>query len=889
MEWKEGCIWGIIILEGEKEMFDILKYIHDNIDQKLDAEDVAKRFGYSKWHFCSKFHSYTGKSFVKYVRHYRLQLAAMDILSGKKAIDVAMRYSYDTPGGFNKAFLAEFGCLPREYKKHAKETQLYYERRKLTMYNLTDRCEALRSRVMGKNDYEDFYCFQYAVYSFLGLMEGAEKNLSNEEVVAYGISNVLKKFNPVIIPGELIVGFHFPDTKYWEYLTPLDVKNPYEMTAKNGISKEDTDTYLAAIKEAPVLIKTVETEITQTEREAHIEWAALGRCIDSNHSVINYEKVLKLGYKGLLKEVEAYEAKNGTNPVYAAMKMICIAACNMGKKYAELAKKIKESGDEQYQAEDLDYIISACSNVPENPASSFREALQALFFAHIVNTWEDHINANSLGRLDQILYPYYKADIEKGILTKEEAFELICCLWIKLYLNYDVQQSCVGGTAPDGSSQVNELSYMMLDATEQLDFIRCLSVRYSQNTDKRFLNRALEVVGHVQKGVPFFFNDDVMIPALVSKGISYEDACDYTQIGCVETVIPGKSNPHAVSGETNLLKAIEYVLCNGNSMMYPEFKTGVETGELDSLDTFEKFYDAVKQQIHHILDMSCSCIKKHRESSVVNAPRPYKSLLTEGCIETGRDFNDAGAKYDYYQVMLGGIPNLADSLEVIREFVYEQKKYTLHELKNILENDYPDESVRLEFVNKAAKFGNDIDSVDLIAADIINESCDYLEEFSEKYALSFHAQPFTFLWMVDHGRESAASPDGRRKGEIIAYSVSPMQGRDFNGLTSLLNSIAKMPTKRTPGTTSAIVEVDPKLFTDRNIPMLTDILLASSAKGLENVQFNTINADTLIEAQKYPEKYNNLAVRVSGFSQKFNLLSKELQNHIIGRTKHACL
>ena len=239
--------------------------------------------------------------------------------------------------------------------------------------------------------------------------------------------------------------------------------------------------------------------------------------------------------------------------------------------------------------------------------------------------------------------------------------------------------------------------------------------------------------------------------------------------------------------------------------------------------------------------------------------------------------------------MLGGIPNLADSLAVIRKFVYEDRKYTLSELKEILENNYPDEKVRLQFINKAPKYGNDIDEVDTIAANLIEISCDYLDELSETYGLSFHAQPFTFLWMVDHGIESAASPDGRRKGEIIAYSVSPMQGRDFNGLTAALNSIAKMPTTRTPGTTSAIVEVDPKLFTERNLPMLTDILLGASAKGLQNVQFNTIDADTLIDAQQHPEKYNNLAVRVSGFSQKFNLLSVELQNHIIGRTKHACL
>ncbi len=870
-------------------MYEVLKYIHNNIEKRLDLSDVANLFGYSKWHFCSKFNKYTGKSFVKYVRHYRLQLAAIDIISGIKITDVAVNYGYETLGGFNKAFLAEFGCLPREYKKQAKDSQIYYERKRFTMYSLTDRCEALRRLVVGTNDYEDYYCMQHRVYSYLGMAQAADNKLSNSEVVASGIVNVLNNFTPVILPGELIVGFNFPDSKYNEYFAPEDTEEHRNLAKLNGISDEDLDKYFEYIKGKKELTESVSPELTKAEQDSMAEWAAIGRCIDSNHSVINYEKVLKLGFKGLLEEVIEYEKKNGTNPLYSSMKSLCTSACKMGRKYAEEAKKIKASGNELYLEKDLDYIINACENVPEKPASNFREALQALWFAHVINTWEDHINANSLGRLDQILYPYYKADIEKGILTKEDAFELICCLWIKLYLNYDVQQSCVGGTSSDGSSQVNDLSYMMLDATEQLDFIRCMSVRYSKNTEKKFIERALEVVGHVQKGVPFFFNDDVMIPALTSKGISLEDAYDYTQIGCVETVIPGKSNPHAVTGETNLLKAVEYVLCNGNSMMYPGFNTGIKTGELNSFDTYTKFYEAIKKQIYHILDLTCSSVKKHRDCSVINSPRPYKSLLTEGCMQSGKDFNDAGAKYDYYQIMLGGIPNLADSLEVIREFVYKQQKYTLSELKNILENDFPDESVRLEFINKAAKFGNDIDSVDSIAVDIVNSACDYLEEFSEKYGLSFHAQPFTFLWMVDHGKLSAASPDGRHKGEIIAYSVSPMQGRDFNGLTSLLNSIAKLPTKRTPGTTSAIVEVDPKLFTDRNIPLLADILFASSEKGLENVQFNTIDADTLIHAQKYPEKYNNLAVRVSGFSQKFNLLSPELQNHIIGRTKHSCL
>ncbi len=870
-------------------MFEVLRYIHENMGQNLEMSDVATLFGYSKWHFCSKFREYTGKSFVKYVRHYRLQLATLDILSGKKSTEVAMCYGYETLGGFNKAFLAEFGCLPREYKKYAKESQLHYERRKITMSQLTDRCEYLRRQVVGRNDYEDYYCMQHRVYSFLGMLDAAQKNLSNIEIVSSGIVNVLNKFKPVIMPGELIVGFHFSDSKYDEYFAPDDTKEHRELAKLNGISEEDINLYFNHLQEETEFFKKLNPMLTKEEQESEVEWASIGRCIDSNHSVINYEKVLKLGFRGILEEVNKYEEKNGKSVFYDSLKDICNAACKMGKKYAKVAREIKESGNESYGAEDIDFIISACERVPEYPATTFREAIQSLWFAHIINTWEDHINANSLGRLDQILYPYYCADMEKGILTKEEAFELICCLWTKLYLNYDVQQSCVGGSDLDGKSQVNVLSYMMLDATEQLDFIRCLSVRFSQNTEKEFIKRALEVVGHVQKGVPFFFNDDVMIPALMSKGISYKDACDYTQIGCVETVIPGKSNPHAVSGESNLLKALEYVFGNGKSMMYPEFKPGVETGTLEQFDTFDKFYDAIKEQIYRILDLTCSKVKKYRECSVANSPRPFKSLLTEGCVETGRDFNDAGAKYDFYQIMLCGIPNLADSLEVIRTFVYEEQKYTLEELKEILNQDFPDESVRLEFLNKAAKFGNDIDKVDQIAVDITCVCCDYLELLEEKYNLSFHAQPFTFLWMISHGKECAASPDGRHKGEIIAYSVSPMQGRDFNGLTAVLNSIAKLPTKRTPGTSSAIVEVDPKLFTDRNIPLLAEILMASAKKGLQNVQFNTIDVDTLIDAQKYPEKYNNLAVRVSGFSQKFNLLSPWLQDHIIGRTKHSCL
>lgn len=872
-------------------MYNVLKYIHENINEQLTVSEIAEKFGYSKWYFCRKFHKMTNITFSDYVRRYRIQMAAIEILQGKKVTEVAFSFGYGSVGGFNKAFLKEYGCFPREYKKQAKESQLYYERRRNSMYQLSERCSILRKETVETKSNMKNYCMQRVVYYALGATEAEKKGLPYEEIYAAGTANVLRKFTPFIAPGELICGFNFGDAEYDDQYEPQDTEEVRDIMRQNKISDADMEEFfkleLRGVATGDRLVPEKDIKISKEEAEAKHEWAALGRCICSNHSVIDYEKVLKIGFEGLLEEIAVYEAKNGEMPMYNGMKEICREALVMGEKYADEAERLLSENDEAYNAEDLEAIAKVCRRVPRYGAQSFLEAVQALWFAHIVNTWEDTINANSLGRLDQILYPYYKADIEKGIITKEEAFEIVCCLWLKLYRDYDVQQSCVGGTNPDGTSAVNDLSYMMLDATESLDFVRCLSVRYSENTEKDFLKRALEVVGHVQKGVPFFFNDDVMIPALMYKGIAKEDAYNYTQLGCVETLIPGKTNPHAVTGETNFLKAIEYVLGNGSSLMHPEFKPGIETGELSTFTSYKKFYDAVIKQIDRILDLTCSQVKQYCEVCV--CPKPYKSLLTDGCLESGLDFNSKGAVYDYYQIMFGGIPNIADSLAVIRKYVYDDRKYTLEELKGILMSNFPDEKVRMEFINKAPKFGNDIDDVDSIAVELVEHGCDELEKLSEKYGLSFHAQPFTYLWMIEHGENCIASPDGRRKGEPIAYSVSPMSGRDFNGLTAVLNSIAKFPTKRTPGTTSAIIEVDPKLFTDRNIDMLTDILIAASKKGLSNVQFNTIDADTLIDAQKNPEKYNNLAVRVSGFSQKFNLLSEELQDHIIGRTKHACL
>lgn len=753
------------------------------------------------------------------------------------------------------------------------------------MYALSNKCEILKNSAVNDKSYSPMMCGQREYYFTKGLYDVAMEKRDNMLLVASGLASVIRNALPIIQNEEVIVGYNYGDAGYEWLSTNPDITR--EQLKQGLFSNDEIEWYVTHKDESHKILKRIAPEDTLNQKDSELakELAAMGMCLTDNHSVIGYEKVLKLGFEGLIKEVEKNAAEN-TKDFYDAIKLVCEAGCIFGERYAEKALEVFTICKNDERKDELKEIINTCKQVPRHPARNFKEAIQSLWFSHIINTWEDGINANSIGRLDQILYPYYKADIENGVLTKSEAFDLICFLWIKLYRDYDVQQSCVGGCDANGKSMVNELSYLMLDATEALNFVRCLSVRFSQNTEKDFLKRALEVVGHVQKGVPFFFNDDVMIKALTNQGIAYEDAVDYTQIGCVETVIPGKSNPHAVTARCNLLKAIEYTLANGHSIVSPELNPGLETGDPGKFNTFDKLEIAVYKQIKHIIESACKMTACCIPSAAVNAPKPFKSLLTEGCLESGKDFNAQGAKYDYYQVMLIGIPNLADSLAAIQELIYSKKKYTLNDLIFQLENDFPDEAIRLDFVNKAPKFGNDIEVVDNLAVEIMDFSCDYLKKMSIKYGYSFHAQPFSFLWMVDHGNATAATPDGRHNGEILAYSVSPMQGRDFNGFTALMNSLSKLPTTKTPGTTSAIVEIDPKLFTDKNIPYFADILLAAAKKGLCNVQFNIVDAGTLIDAQKHPDRYRNLAVRVSGFSQKFYLLDKTMQDHIISRTKH---
>jgi formate C-acetyltransferase len=394
---------------------------------------------------------------------------------------------------------------------------------------------------------------------------------------AQALASVMRNWPMEIYPDEFLVGHHsspdygldFPEQ--WnvaddQLIRRID-ESPLDADQKQCLHGVRADWYRIFGHKAHFFNDPSLPECLKDEIDAGIFFGS-GLCL--NHSVRSYETLLKLGFLGLKGEIQdRMDRLNFSDPkapeqlaFYEACLTIAEAGAALGGRYAQKARDMAGACTEPEEVERLLEIAAVCERVPAHPARTFREAVQALWFGHVITCWEDGVNANSLGRLDQILYPYYKADKDAGRITDDETLELIEALWIKLYQTYDVQQVLLSGRTSEGCDATNELTYLMLDATDALDFIRCLSVRVHKNTPIKLLKRCVEMLGK-GGGIPFLFNDDALIPALVAKGIPIEDARDYAAIGCVEITIPGKANPHAVSHMMNLAKCFELALNDG--------------------------------------------------------------------------------------------------------------------------------------------------------------------------------------------------------------------------------------------------------------------------------------------------------------------------------------
>jgi pyruvate-formate lyase len=601
-----------------------------------------------------------------------------------------------------------------------------------------------------------------------------------------------------------------------------------------------------------------------------------------NHSIRDYAKVLRVGFSGIRAEVDAaMAAVDPADPeaprrasFLEAARWVCEAGELLGARYAELAR-----------SQGLAEQAEACARVPARGARTLREAVQSLWLAHVLTCGEDGINANSIGRLDQILQPYYAADAAAGRITRSQAVELMEELACKLYLDYDVQAITLGGVDARGADAVNDMSWIILEASGNVGFVRDLSVRVSASTPRAFVRACAEQTVR-GGGIPFYFNDACFLRALTDRGIPLEDARDFSPIGCIELTIPGKANPHAVSGWINAAKCLELALFGGRDPA-TGVQTGPATGTLAEHASFESLRSAFWAQARFFTDRMVYGINRGELAQRDQGPLPCWSVLTDDCIGRGRDITDGGALYAYHSICLMGVPNAADSLAAVRDLVYGGR-VPAAELLEALRTDFKGrEDLRQLLLNGAPKYGNDDPAVDGLAADVANGFIDLLDGYRSPAGSRFFVHLFTFLQNIGFGKRLGATPDGRRTGEPIAYSLSAQQGRDEKGVTALLASISRLPHARAAGASAAIIDLDPKMVEGpEGAERLCQIILGAMAMGVGQMQFNVVTAERLRLAREDPERWGNIPVRVAGYSQMFRLLSEDLQDHVIARTKH---
>ncbi|HEY8500616.1 MAG TPA: trans-4-hydroxy-L-proline dehydratase [Clostridia bacterium] len=599
-----------------------------------------------------------------------------------------------------------------------------------------------------------------------------------------------------------------------------------------------------------------------------------------------------------LNDEEAFEKEQQLK----AMRICAQAIIRLAERYSEKAVEKAASETDPERKQELLKIAEITKRVPAHAPRTFWEALQVYWFVHIgviseLNTW-DSFNP---GRLDQHLYPFYKKEIDEGTLNHEFARELLQCFWVK-FNNQDappkvgvtLQESGtytdfaninVGGLKIDGADGVNEVSYLLLDVIDEMRLLQPSSnIQLSRKSPDRFLRRAVEVIKKGW-GQPSVFNADAVVEELLRQGKSIEDArCGGTS-GCVEAGAFGKES-YILTGYFNLVKVLEITMHNGTDPMTGK-KIGIETGDVSAFTSFEQLMEAYKKQMRYFIDIK---IKGNHVIEKLYAnlmPSPFLSIVISDCISRGKDYNAGGARYNTTYIQGVGIGSVTDCLASIKYHVFDKKTMTMNELMNALERNFEGlNDIRNLFLNKTPKYGNDDPYADDIMREVFNM---YYNEVNGRKNMKGGFYRIDMLPTTCHvyfGSVTGATPDGRLKGYPLSEGISPVQGSDREGPTAVVKSASKMDHLRTGGTLLNM-KFTPGLLRDENgIAAVMNLIRTYFKLDGHHIQFNVIDRETLIDAQKNPEKHRNLIVRVAGYSDYFCNLNTDLQNEIIARTEH---
>lgn len=608
------------------------------------------------------------------------------------------------------------------------------------------------------------------------------------------------------------------------------------------------------------------------------------------HIIIDYPRLLENGLAALVAELKALNKQHPQNSFYQAVLILLEASQRHILRYAALADEMAAGCVDPQRRKELETIGEISRHNALHRPEDFWQACQLFWYMNIILQYESNASSISLGRFDQYMLPYYQASLNRG---QDPQFlqELLESLWVKCndivllrstssaryFAGFPTGYTALlGGLTETGRSAVNILSFLSLDAYQNVRLPQPnLGVRVNELIDRPFQRKTAETI-RLGTGIPQIFNDEVVIPAFLNRGVSLEDARDYSVVGCVELSIPGRTYGLHDIAMFNLLKVMEIVMLENESN--PDITW-------DGL--INQIRDKIRYYIKLMVEGSNICDIGHRDW----APVPLLSSFIEDCVQHGQDITEGGARYNFSGVQGIGIANLSDSLHALKGMVFEQKRLSFAELIAVLKANFqtPEgEKIRARLINRFEKYGNDIDEVDNISADLLRFYCKEVERYQNPRGGHFTPGSYTVSAHVPLGSVVGATPDGRLAGEQLADGgLSPMLGQDVQGPTAVLKSVSKLDNFLLSNGTLLNVKFTPAtLAGDSGLNKLADFLQAFTKLKLQHIQFNVVNADTLREAQQRPQDFAGLVVRVAGYSAFFVELSQEIQDDIIRRTAH---
>ena len=818
-----------------------------------------------------------------------------------------------------------------------------------------------------------------ALYEHMPVIESARaklitesyKETEGEPIItrrAKAFAHILHNIPIIIRDNELIVGSStiaprgcqtFPEFSYEWLEAELDTvatrtADPFEIAEETKAELKEADKYwkgkttseLATSYMAPEAIKAIEHNIFTP---GNYFYNGVG------HVTVKYWEVLEIGFEGIMekaqKELDGCSVGDGNyarkSHFLEAVILSCKAVIDYAGRYAKLAQEMAAQTSDPVRKQELFVIAENCSRVPAKGAQNFYEACQSFWFVQQLLQMESSGHSISPGRFDQYMYPYYKKDMEAGTITREFAQELMDCIWVKLndlnkcrdaasaegFAGYSLFQNLIaGGQNKEGEDVTNDLSVMCIQASMHVHLpAPSLSVRVWNGSPHEFLIKAAELT-RTGIGLPAYYNDEVIIPALQNRGLSLEDAREYNIIGCVEPQKAGKTEGWHDAAFFNMCRPLELVFSNG---MDKGEMVGIPTAYVTHMKTFDEFFDAYKKQMEYCISLLVNADNAIDVAHAERCPLPFLSCMIDDCLKEGKSVQEGGAVYNFTGPQGFGIANMADGLFAIRKLVYEDKKVSMKELKEALAWNYdkgldaqsagdmtemimkamqkagrnvdastaegllktfmgmkPGEQKTQRFkeihdmIDEVPKFGNDIPEVDYFAREVAYTYSKPLQKYNNPRGGKFQAGLYPVSANVPLGGQTGATPDGRYAHTPVADGVSPSAGKDVKGPTAAATSVSRLDHFIVSNGTLFNQKFHPSALSGREGLEKFVALIRGyfDQKGM-HMQFNVVDRQTLLDAQEHPEKYKHLVVRVAGYSALFTTLSRSLQDDIIRRTE----